>query len=88
MIFSDFALAVKTGQLAEVNIITHSGLRRYAVKVRLTGSDYEELLQDSVGQPVFWPSLDTARRRLRSMGYRRRVGLVVTVAQDEVIGRR
>ncbi len=87
MTLSDFALAVKTGQLADVDIITHSGLGRYGVQVRLTGSEYQELLKDSSGQPIFWRSLDSARLRLRRMGYRWRVGLVVRVPQDEVIGR-
>lgn len=87
MTFNDFALAVKSGQLAEVDIITHSGLGRYAVRVRLTGSTHQQLLAESPAKPVFWRSMDAVRKRLRRMGYKSRVGLVVTVPQDEVIGR-
>lgn len=77
--------ALQDGDVLGINIITHSGLNRYAVQV-ITRDAGPLLLIDRKGQPIFWLSLGQLKASLRRHG----VGpppLQVTVAQDEVVGR-
>ncbi|MEH6498795.1 MAG: hypothetical protein V7751_05360 [Pseudoalteromonas distincta] len=87
---ADIKRAQRSGPVLTLNIITHSGLGRYALQVCAPGSA-PQLLIDARGLPRYWQSLAELRRALRRWG----VGpvspgvipLVVVVPQDEVIGR-
>ncbi|WP_373185304.1 hypothetical protein [Halopseudomonas sp.] len=77
--------ALESGEVVDVNIITHSGLNRYAVQVVMGGAEPRTLV-DNRRQPRFWSSLAQVQASLR----RHRIAppaLRVIVAQDEVIGR-
>lgn len=77
--------ALQSGEVIEINIITHSGLNRYAVQMVMRGAE-PRMLVDSRRQPLFWTSLAQLQVTLR----RHRIAppaLRVIVAQDEVIGR-
>ncbi len=86
----DIKRAERSGQRLTLNIITHSGLGRYALQVCMQGSA-PQLVVDARGQPCFWPSLGELRLALRRWGMGQAstgtVPLVVVVPQDEVIGR-
>lgn len=68
-----------------INIITHSGLNRYAVRV-VTRDAGTVMVKDGDRRPIYWLSLAQLQRALRRHGIMSPV-LQVTVAQDEVIGR-
>lgn len=77
--------AMDSGAIQGLNIITHSGLNRYALQV-LPREGAPFLLAGRLGQPRFWPSLAQLRVSLRRRGIAA-PGLQVIVAHDEVIGR-
>jgi hypothetical protein len=77
--------ALQSGQVQGINIITHSGLNRYAVQVLPAGKAPFLLLTDNQ-KPCFWQSLGQLQATLRRRGIVPPT-LKVTVAQDEVIGR-
>lgn len=69
-----------------LNIITHSGLGRYAVQIQAEGQG-SQLLVDGRGLPRYWSGLGELRAELRACGFYA-IPLTVIVPQDEVIGRR
>jgi len=77
--------ALDSGAVQGVNIITQSGLNRYALQV-LPQAGAPFLLSDRQGKPRFWVSLAQLRALLRRYGVAA-PGLQVVVAHDEVIGR-
>ncbi len=85
MHLNHLASALQDGQVQGLNIITHSGLNRYAVQVLPSGAA-PFLLADKNKKPRFWRSLALLRTSLRRHGIVP-PALQVIVAQDEVIGR-
>lgn len=85
MQLDQLANGLQNGQVHNINIITHSGLNRYAVQVLCVGTA-PALLLDKNRRPRFWTSLSQVQSALRSHGVVP-PGLKVTVAQDEMIGR-
>lgn len=85
MHISQLGQAYRHAELRTVNIITLSGLGRYAVQV-IPRAGCAFLLTDEQGQPRYWRALDDVRRALHGQGLDN-VALQVSVAQDEVIGR-
>ena len=79
------AAALQSGQVQSINIITQSGLNRYAVQV-LPAGKAPFLLLAANQKPCFWQSLGQLKASLRRRGILPPT-VQVTVAQDEVIGR-
>jgi hypothetical protein len=79
------AAALHNGQVQSINIITQSGLNRYAVQV-LPAGKAPFLLLAANQKPCFWPSLAQLQNSLRRQGIVP-PALQVTVAQDEIVGR-
>ncbi|GGD11104.1 hypothetical protein GCM10007418_32640 [Halopseudomonas salina] len=77
--------AWREGNVLNINIITHSGLNRYAVRV-VTREAGTVMVTGSDRSPIYWLSVMQLQRELRRHGVTSPV-LQVTVAQDEVIGR-
>ncbi len=77
--------AHKAGDVLDINIITHSGLNRYAVRVVTRGAG-TTMVASSGRRPKYWLSLAQLQSSLRELGITPPV-LQITVAQDEVIGR-
>lgn len=86
MLNADLKRAERLDPTLALNIITHSGLGRYAVQIRAEGLG-PQLLVDRQGSPRFWADLAEVRAQLRTFGFCN-VPLTVTVPQDEIIGRR
>ncbi|MFO7704437.1 MAG: hypothetical protein R6V43_04785 [Halopseudomonas sp.] len=83
---ADLKLASQADPTLALNIITHSGLGRYAVQIQAEGLG-PQLLVDERGLPRYWSGLGKLREELRAWGFHG-VALTVIVPQDEIIGRR
>lgn len=85
MLNADLKRASRADPTFALNIITHSGLGRYAVQIQAEGLG-PQLLVDRRGHPRYWLGLGEVRRDLRAWGFHG-LPLSVIVPQDEVIGR-
>lgn len=85
MLLDQLGLALNSGAVNGLNIITHSGLNRYGLQV-LPREGAAFLLSDQHGRPRFWLSLVQLRESLRRHGITA-PPLHVIVAHDEIIGR-
>lgn len=65
---ADIKRAQRSGPVLTLNIITPSGLGRYALQVCAPGSA-PQLLIDARGLPRYWQSLAELRRALRRWGW-------------------
>lgn len=83
---ADLKLASQADPTLALNIITHSGLGRYAVQIQAEALS-PQLLVDGRGLPRYWSGLGELRAQLRAWGFHG-VALTVIVPQDEIIGRR
>ena len=77
--------ALQEGNVLDINIITHSGLNRYAVRVVKQDGLTVMVMADN-RSPMYWLSLAQLQGSLRRHGITPPL-LRVTVAQDEIIGR-
>lgn len=82
---AELKLARQADPTLALNIITHSGLGRYAVQIRAESLG-PQLLVDGRGLPRYWSGLGELRAQLRTWGFHG-VSLTVIVPQDEIIGR-
>jgi len=85
MLLKQLGCALESGAVQSLNIITYSGLNRYALQVR-PREGAPVLVVDRQGQPRFWRSIAQVRDTLRRRGTAS-PQLQMTVPQDEVLGR-